>query len=308
MAININDINSLLGNQTLTQGMTEEQKQQAVNFTKEEPNLLQKAGTEFGKGVGRAAKASESLLAPKQATTKTAKKTRDVGDVKPVRDDYVTKLEPKEQKMVRNTVTETQGEIKQAAEDPSIFAQAAEQLGIAGDYAASLFENFDNPIDRVDWLTMATIYAASRSQGNNATMAIANGLLRGMESKGKQEQAKAMMEANALQAQQGQANKDRQFMLDKYDAQSRRMNAEAATQRASESGKDLLGALDPDQRKVADAAAESFGGDSALAYEAANQILKGGGQLSTMAVKQVMQQMQEKGYATDPLIGKSSLM
>lgn len=306
------DITSLLGNQSPSQGMSDEQKQQAMNFiNKEEPSLLKQAAQSFKPAVERATAKADSLLAPKQSTTKTAKKTRDVGqspDKAPERDEYVTKLEPEEQKMVQQNVVETQDEIKQAAEDPSLWQQAAEQIGIAGDYAMDMFKGFDNPMERVDWLTLATVYAASRSQGNNATMAIANGLMRGMESKGRQEQAKALMEMNQQKAEQGQANKDRQFLLDKYEAQSGRMQAEAATQRAAGAGKDLLATLDPDERKVADAAAESSDADSALAYEAANQLKKSGQPVTALGVKRAIEQMKSKGFADDPFIGKSTLM
>lgn len=296
----------------LTAGMTDEQKKKAMQFTEEEPNILQRAARSFKPAVERATAKADTLLAPKQSVEQTTKRTQNVGDTKPKavpeRDEYVTKLEPEEQKIVQQTVTETQQEIQQAAEDPSLWQQAAEQLGIAGDYAMDMFKGFDNPLERVDWLTLATVYAASRSQGNNATMAIANGLMRGMESKGRQQQAQALMELNQQKATSDQANKDRQFLLDKYEAQSGRMQAEAAKERAAGSGKDLLAALTADERKIGESVAESVGSDTALAYEAINQLKTKGLPVSALAVKRTIEQMVQQGYAKEPFIGDTKLL
>lgn len=253
-----------------------------------------------------------SSLIPAESKTKTVAKTVDkpAQPAKtPERDEYVTKLPPAEQKMVNQQVVETKQEIKEASKDPSMFAKAAQMLGVAGDQAMKVFEGFDNPMDRVDWLTMLSVYAMSRSQGNNASMAIANGLMRGMESEGRRKAAQGLMQQQQAAAQQSQKNKDRQFLLDKYEAESGRMSAQASVEKAKAAGaKDLLAPLSNEERKIADTMVETEDVDSALAYEAANQLKKKGVPVSPLALKRTIEQMVSKGYAEDPLIGSKGLL
>ncbi len=304
--------NTLTGDTSITGDMTDEQKQQAMNFiNKEEPSLLKKAGTEFNKGVANAAKKTEGLLKSKESSKTVEKKVNQMEKPKPTqkpseapqRDEYVTRLDTPER--VQQATQETAQEIVEAADDKSMWESALEGLGYAEDIAKNVWDELGDANDRVDWLTTLTVYAASRYMGNNGGLALANGLMRGMESKAKQSQLQAAMEAGQRDAEQKQANTERDFAIKEFEANTGRMNANTNLLKQQNTQKGFEQLSNEDQ-KVVSALAESRDYDVAAAMEAAAQLKANGQPLTAGNLDNKVKQMVDQGLLKNPWGGTAA--
>lgn len=153
------------------------------------------------------------------------------------------------------TVPETQEGIAKSAEDKSMWSKALDMFDIGPKQAKELWDEVPNPLDRVDLLTTLTVYAASRYSGNNSGLALANGLMRGMESKAKQNQLAQMIEANQAEANQQKIDntfKEREVRVAESNARTNLLNA----QNKAKGGGDLLNKYSPE--KVRDSVKETL--------------------------------------------------
>lgn len=306
-------MNTLLGAPTVSDGMTDEQKKKAMEFiNKEEPSILKKAGTEFGKGVGRAADKAESLLSSKESSKTISKKQNQMERPpakKPLesdtgRSEYVTKLETPEQ--VEAFTKEAKTDIDNSAKDEGSWIDALTDLGFAKDAAKDVWGSLKSTGDRVDWLTTLTVYAASRYMGNNGGLALANGLMRGMESKSKQNQLLQAAEAGAAKAAQDQANKEREFGIDEFNANTGRMNANTTLLNAQNKGAKGFEQLTSEDQKVVSALAESRDYDLAATQEAAAQLKAAGQPLTAGNLDNKVKEMRDQGLLKNPWGGTAA--
>lgn len=305
-----NLFNTLIGDTSIAGGMTDEQKQQAMNFiNKEEPSLLKKAGTELNKGVQKATDKVEStgLLKSKESSKTVSKKQNQMEKPKPTeapqREEYVTKIDTPEK--VEQVTQETAQEIVEAADDKSMWESALEGLGYAKELATDVWDDLGDSTDRVDWLTTLTVYAASRYMGNNGGLALANGLMRGMESKSKQKQLQAAMDAGQRDAKRKQANIERQFKIDEYNANTSRMNANTTLFNAQGKGKGFEQLTSEDQ-KVITALADSRDYDLAATQEAAAQLKASGQPLTAGNLDNKVKEMRDQGLLKNPWGGTAA--
>lgn len=225
--------NTLLGDTSIGGDMTEEQKKKALEFTKEpspkpttatqtdlggmgnlftgKPKLedvltTEGLGDRVDKAVGLTPKEKPNLLSSKESSKTIGKAQNQMQKPKPKpqeapqeRANYVELDTPEK---VDKVAQETAQEITKASDSKSVWEQALGKLGMAKDIAKEKWDELENPLDRVDWLTTLTVYAASRYMGNNGGLALANGLMRGMESKSQQEKIALASKQGQLKAQQ----------------------------------------------------------------------------------------------------------
>lgn len=264
--------------------------------------LLKKAGSELNKGVQNTVDKAEGVgLLKSKESSKTVGKTQNKMEIpnKPKegeRTEYVTLDTPEK---VEQAVAETKAETQEASKDKSLWSQALDKLGMGDEEAKTIWDEIPNPSDRIDWLTTLTVYAASRYMGNNGGMALANGLMRGMESKSKMNQLQQAAESGAAKAQQDQLNKERGFEIDEFNANTGRMNANTTLLNAQGKGKGVE-QLSSEDQKVVSALAESRGYDLAATMEAAAQ-LKARGELPTSGnVDNEVKRMIDQGLLKNP--------
>lgn len=259
---------------------------------------------------------SSTLRKASKATDKAEKRT-DFVSIQPPKGVEVPKLSQAETKNVAKNLAETNAEIKEASNDPSLWEKATSMLGIAGDFASDVFDKLGNPQDRIDWLRMMTIYGLSRAAGNSTNFAMMNGLLRGLESGERKMQAKKMAEQAMAQEARKNMESDREFGLDSYKAESGRITANAAAKNAETRAKEVLqsgdiekvnSVLTSDERKVAESLAEGNDVDTAVVYEAANQLKKRNLPVTAAALNKVVQQMKEQGKVSDKWFGTDRLL
>lgn len=266
--------------------------------------LLKKAGSELNKGVQKTVDKAEGVgLLKSKESSKTVGKSQNKMEIpnKPKaeegeRTEYVTLDTPEK---VEQAVVETKAETQEASKDKSLWSQALDKLGMGDEEAETIWDEIPNPSDRVDWLTTLTVYAASRYMGNNGGMALANGLMRGMESKSKMNQLKQAAQSGAAKARQDQLNKEREMGIAEFNANTGRMNANTTLLNAQGKGKGVE-QLSSEDQKVVSALAESRGYDLAATMEAAAQ-LKDRGELPTSGnIDNEVKRMIDQGLLKNP--------
>ena len=316
--------------------MTEEQKRQAMAFTQPTPvrqptkmdNLigmggidpfsgnkdlvkleapdiqLEGLGDKIDKGLGLIDAKGEKVQAP--LSSKESSKTVSKAENKVQRAD-TPKAAPSERteyvtdpKKMDTMVTETKTELDKAVKDEDTWMDSLGKLGIDADTGKKVWGELTSTADRFDWLTTLTVYAASRYMGNNSGLALANGLMRGMESKAKQDQVLAAQKSGAAKAAQDQANKEREMSTEEFRANTGRINANTGLLNSQNKGVKAIGQLSADDDRIISALSESKGYDKAAAQEAANQIKQAGGIVSAGALDNQIQQNIANGTMKNP--------
>lgn len=315
--------NSLLSNRSLTDGFSEEDKQKAMNFINKEeskPSLLDKGvnaastgafgpmAQSVGKNLLKSKESSKTVSKKVNQMEKPVQKSTQKPSVIPEKGKYVKAIDTPEK--AEKATQEAVQKINTASDDKSSWETALKGLGFAKDVAKSIWDELGDASNRVDWLTTLTVYAASRYMGNNGGLAVANGLMRGMESKAKQQQLQAAMEAGQAEAQQEQQNFERQMAAKEFEANTGRMNANTNLLKAKQDAAQKLqqGAtqLSSDDNRIIDAVTEDKGYEKSAVQQAAAMLKQQGQPITAGNLRNAIEKGKDEGLFETNLFGNSA--
>lgn len=267
----------------------------------EDKTTYQGLGDTIDKAVGFAPKEKPTLLSSKEST-KTVGKTQNQMErptpkpqAKPSEEPENYVLDPKK---MDKEVKETKSEIVKAGDDKSMWDKALSKLGFAKEIGEKTWDELGSASDRVDWLTTLTVYAASRYMGNNGGLALANGLMRGMESRSKQKQLEQAVIAGQQKAEADAEQRNTENDLEERRVAATEANAVSNRMKAQGSGNNLLQQLTSEDSKVIDnyVTGQELPPESRPVVDQAAQELKAEGKLvGPIEIGNKIQQMLKDG-------------